>query len=624
MATQLQIRRGTSTQVAAFTGAEGEIVVNTTNDSVHVNDGSTQGGFELARVDGSNWAVTNSISISGSITTSEDQSGLLTLGRFSSGVPYSLIRPSTNATGLEIRTFAGNALARFLNSGVTELYNNASLRLSTTSTGIALTSTGATDVTLQDTDGGFSASKINVQNGGRDLKVTAPQDIILNVGSSDVVNIINGGNIGINTTNPEYVLDVDDGTGNAYIAINRLTQSQGEVGYKLDGGTSGGDWFIYQKTGGDDLNFYQGIDRVTFMANGNVGIGTGTSVSAKFHVAGSPQATSGALALLRNSDATASNTTFGGVFFSSSPGTDFSIGKSNVNTATTLSFRNGNTGASLMDLTSSGNLLIGTTSNPVGNNVVGIGALSNGNLQITRDGGLPLHINRKTDAGALIDLRSDGTSVGSIGVVAGNNVFINGDTIGLAIGDDNVYPANASGASTDGATDLGDAVARWRNLYLSGGAFLGGTTSANFLDDYEEGTWTPTYTATGTNPSSVTYNIQVGRYIKIGHQVVAQCRIRTDGSLTQGSGALYIAGLPFNSQSVVNVFGGAIIHYTQNWATNNAPARAYQNANESRIVLVRYDTNDPRQEGSTSVDAGSLATGSNSNDVICTIIYSSV
>ena len=68
MATQLQIRRGTSTQVAAFTGAEGEIVVNTTNDSVHVNDGSTQGGFELARVAGANWNVTNNISTTGSVT----------------------------------------------------------------------------------------------------------------------------------------------------------------------------------------------------------------------------------------------------------------------------------------------------------------------------------------------------------------------------------------------------------------------------------------------------------------------------------------------------------------------------------------------------------------------------
>jgi hypothetical protein len=59
MATQLQIRRGTSAQVAAFTGAEGEIVVNTTNDSVHVNDGSTAGGFELARADLNNVSDTS-------------------------------------------------------------------------------------------------------------------------------------------------------------------------------------------------------------------------------------------------------------------------------------------------------------------------------------------------------------------------------------------------------------------------------------------------------------------------------------------------------------------------------------------------------------------------------------
>ena len=51
MATQLQIRRGTAAQVAAFTGAEGEIVYNSTNDSLHTNDGATAGGFELARAE---------------------------------------------------------------------------------------------------------------------------------------------------------------------------------------------------------------------------------------------------------------------------------------------------------------------------------------------------------------------------------------------------------------------------------------------------------------------------------------------------------------------------------------------------------------------------------------------
>src|ERR1700719_5093592 len=48
-ATQVQLRRGTSAQVATFTGAQGEVVVDTTNNRAVVHDGTTQGGFALAR-----------------------------------------------------------------------------------------------------------------------------------------------------------------------------------------------------------------------------------------------------------------------------------------------------------------------------------------------------------------------------------------------------------------------------------------------------------------------------------------------------------------------------------------------------------------------------------------------
>ena len=43
MATQVQYRRGSNVQVAAFTGALGELVIDTTNKVVVVNDGSTVG-----------------------------------------------------------------------------------------------------------------------------------------------------------------------------------------------------------------------------------------------------------------------------------------------------------------------------------------------------------------------------------------------------------------------------------------------------------------------------------------------------------------------------------------------------------------------------------------------------
>ena len=54
MPTQLQIRRGTSTEHNSFTGAAGELTVDTTKDTVVVHDGSTAGGFPLARANGSN------------------------------------------------------------------------------------------------------------------------------------------------------------------------------------------------------------------------------------------------------------------------------------------------------------------------------------------------------------------------------------------------------------------------------------------------------------------------------------------------------------------------------------------------------------------------------------------
>ena len=49
MATQVQLRRGNNTQTLAFTGAEAEITVDTDKETVVVHDGSTAGGFPLAR-----------------------------------------------------------------------------------------------------------------------------------------------------------------------------------------------------------------------------------------------------------------------------------------------------------------------------------------------------------------------------------------------------------------------------------------------------------------------------------------------------------------------------------------------------------------------------------------------
>jgi len=54
MATQVQFRRGTTGQHSAFTGAVGEVTVDTEKKILCVHDATTAGGFPLLKEDGSN------------------------------------------------------------------------------------------------------------------------------------------------------------------------------------------------------------------------------------------------------------------------------------------------------------------------------------------------------------------------------------------------------------------------------------------------------------------------------------------------------------------------------------------------------------------------------------------
>jgi len=81
----------------------------------------------------------------------------------------------------------------------------------------------------------------------------------------------------------------------------------------------------------------------------------------------------------------------------------------------------------------------------------------------------------------------------------------------------------------------------------TGGIKLGGTGAANTLDDYEEGSWTPS--VTGTTGGTVTsYHNRAGRYIKIGNQVTLWFYFHTQ-SVSGMSGTAEIAGLPFSFTS---------------------------------------------------------------------------
>jgi hypothetical protein len=72
MTTSVQRRRGTTTQHSIFTGLEGEITIDTTKDTAVVHDGSTVGGFPLARESLSNVNPTTLTALTGSGTASDD------------------------------------------------------------------------------------------------------------------------------------------------------------------------------------------------------------------------------------------------------------------------------------------------------------------------------------------------------------------------------------------------------------------------------------------------------------------------------------------------------------------------------------------------------------------------
>lgn len=86
------------------------------------------------------------------------------------------------------------------------------------------------------------------------------------------------------------------------------------------------------------------------------------------------------------------------------------------------------------------------------------------------------------------------------------------------------------------------------------------SADANTLDDYEEGTWTPTIQDDSrSDAEDQAYTAQVGIYTKIGRVVYIECELATSslGTLTTSENVV-IAGLPFTSSSTITNPGLAI------------------------------------------------------------------
>jgi hypothetical protein len=212
----------------------------------------------------------------------------------------------------------------------------------------------------------------------------------------------------------------------------------------------------------------------------------------------------------------------------------------------TLTGIDDNADATAITIDSSENVLVGKTSTALG--TAGQAFLSSGVSFFTRDGDKVLRVNRLTSDGDIIDLLKDGTTVGTIGNYSTAIYFGQGDTTVMVDQTNNQFtPRGTNGAQRSDTINLGSAGSKWKDFYLSGNIYLGGTGSANALDDYEEGTFTPTFGGSTTDPT-VSWNVQSGHYTKIGNIVHFNLTFYPS-AISGGSGNLNIRGLPFTNRN---------------------------------------------------------------------------
>ena len=387
--------------------------------------------------------------------------------------------------------------AVFNHNSSVNLYHDNAQKLATTSTGIDVTGKVVADGLVVD--------------GQTEIIATEPKLIIKENDVTDQNTRIRGsnGDLQIQTINDAY-----------NVAANRLT---------LDHAT--GDISFYEDTGTTPKFFWDASAE-------SLGIGT-VSPSSRLTVEGTSNATSA----------------IGAQYGAQTPVVmgQYSSGDGHIDAPSGKNLRFYGGTAERMRIDSSGNVLVGTTLSDVGwwYNRKGVVAKESGQLHAAAYSIPAAVFNRNTNDGDIVEFRKAGSKVGSVGTIGGDLILETGDVgIRLYNGGQNILPVGSGGLSRDNAISLGQSNIRWKDAYLSGGVYLGGTGAANKLEDYEEGTFTPVVADASSGGNVASVGTKVGFYTKIGRLVnvsIQLANINTTGLTSTGQ--LYIRGFPYASAS---------------------------------------------------------------------------
>ena len=146
------------------------------------------------------------------------------------------------------------------------------------------------------------------------------------------------------------------------------------------------------------------------------------------------------------------------------------------------------------------------------------------------------------------------TSLGTLTALTVDSICLDGTTIGHT--SDTDLMTLSDGAMAIAGNITGATAICTTNLNASS-VYIGGTTSANQLDNYVEGTFTPAYTA---GSGSITLSTAEGYYTRIGNLIYVTIKIIAS-SISSPSGTLVISGLPVTSANNTGGEGiGAVVH----------------------------------------------------------------
>jgi len=291
-----------------------------------------------------------------------------------------------------------------------DLYYDNSKKFETTSQGISVMNTGANAFIKINREDATTSGALFLQssNGTNGINSNGVKDLKISTNNTERMRIDSAGNVGIGTSSPSRLLDVD--------GIQGWSHSDVEVAY-LNPTSTGVDFALKNSSGTSVIRLNGTPNNDSFInTGGNVGIGT-TAPTAKIQIESTSAGAASVAAFLVNSSTTLNTETR--LAFAANTNSDIATGRysyiSTVNTSSSngqaMTFATNATGASAVErmrITSAGNVGIGNTSP---NDLLQVGGTGGGNasISIASGGGSDstLYFRRSTTYDAYIKVDSN-------------------------------------------------------------------------------------------------------------------------------------------------------------------------------------------------------------------------